>query len=435
MIERSAQSPWLEWLAGDAYSHVWKAVIRPPRCIYTLSELGPARFELQGRRYEREDLSLTSLRGYRLECSHYRLAQTDDLASSAQEAFRAPRPCVVYLHGCSSSRLEVLDVLPVLLPLQLDVFCLDFAGSGLSGGELVSLGHYEEKDLGVVIGYLRKSGKASSIGLWGRSMGAATAILRAAKDRCLAACVLDSPFCDLRSIAKDLVTKALPVPQWVLDACVDAVRAEVLARAGFDPDEVSPLRSAPRARCPALLAVASDDSFVQPHHARDLHDAWGGHRALRSFEGGHNGDRPDWFLEEAARFLALQLFHEDAERQALPSQLTGGLLLPAVSPDDTPSQQAQAAATRWAALAAGLLDLRVEAACAGGCGASILLPRPRAAVHVKATLRRAGALLGVARRRPQRRARSSGWRRGCGDAEGGAAADGAALAQCRSRSL
>ena len=35
----------------------------------------------------------------------------------------------------------------------------------------------QEKDLRVVLKHLRASGSVASIGLWGRSMGAATAIL------------------------------------------------------------------------------------------------------------------------------------------------------------------------------------------------------------------------------------------------------------------
>lgn len=44
-------------------------------------------------------------------------------------------------------------------------------GCGLSEGEYISLGYYEKDDLSVVIKYLRESGKVSTIGLWGRSMG------------------------------------------------------------------------------------------------------------------------------------------------------------------------------------------------------------------------------------------------------------------------
>jgi len=46
---------------------------------------------------------------------------------------------------------------------------------------------------------------------------------------------------------------------------------------------------------------------VLPHHTQDLHNAWAGERLLRVFEGGHNGVRPAWFLEEASDFLVERL--------------------------------------------------------------------------------------------------------------------------------
>eukprot|EP00419_Tripos_fusus_P068738 CAMPEP_0172894204 /NCGR_PEP_ID=MMETSP1075-20121228/150338_1 /TAXON_ID=2916 /ORGANISM="Ceratium fusus, Strain PA161109" /LENGTH=542 /DNA_ID=CAMNT_0013749189 /DNA_START=1 /DNA_END=1626 /DNA_ORIENTATION=- len=297
---------WLGRL-GDSYNMLWKMVIRPPRDLYSLEELGPAKFRLGKRVYERRDLQLRSSRGV-LECSHFHPAK----------ALQVPRPCVVYLHGNCSSRLEAFDALPVLLPRDLTVFCLDLSGSGRSGGEYISLGYHEEQDLKIVLQHLRSLDTVSSIALWGRSMGATTSILRAAEDHALAACVLDSAFRDLRTVAEELVNRGkYPVPQFILSWALHMIRSEVSTRAAFDPLELMPIESAPRAVCPAFFGVAADDTFVLPHHTQDLHNAWAGERTLRVFDGGHNGVRPSWFLEEAAEFLVdrmrtRSIFKEDA---------------------------------------------------------------------------------------------------------------------------
>jgi len=247
--------------------------------------------------YERHDLQLRSGRG-KLECSHFKPAKSPE----------TKRPCVVYLHGNCSSRLEAFDALPVLLPRDLTVFCLDLSGSGRSDGEYISLGHHEEKDLGIVLQYLRTQENVGSIGLWGRSMGATTSILRAAEDHDLAACVLDSAFRDLRTVAEELVSRGrFPIPGFLVGWALELVRSEVATRAAFDPLELMPIKCAKLAVCPAFFGVASDDTFVLPHHTKDLHDAWKGERSLRVFDGGHNGVRPTWFLEEAADFLAERL--------------------------------------------------------------------------------------------------------------------------------
>uniref|UniRef100_A0A7S1MDD3 Serine aminopeptidase S33 domain-containing protein n=1 Tax=Alexandrium catenella TaxID=2925 RepID=A0A7S1MDD3_ALECA len=287
--------PAASWLGriSDTYNMLWKMVIRPPRDLYSPEELGPAKFRLGKRVYERRDLQLRSGRGV-LECSHFVPAKSPE----------AKRPCVVYLHGNCSSRLEAFDALPVLLPRDLTVFCLDLSGSGRSDGEYISLGHHEEKDLRVVLQHLRSLDTVTAIGLWGRSMGATTSILRAEEDHDLAACVLDSAFRDLQTVAEELVSRGrFPVPQFLLSWALEMIRTEVSRRAGFDPLELMPINCAPNAKCPAFFGVASDDTFVLPHHTQDLHNAWAGERVLRVFDGGHNGVRPTWFLEEAADFL------------------------------------------------------------------------------------------------------------------------------------
>jgi len=272
-------------------------VIRPPRDLYSPDELGPLKFRLGRRVYERRDLQLKSCRGV-LECSHF-------VPSRYPEA---RRPCVVYLHGNCSSRLEAFDALPVLLPRDMTVFCLDLSGSGRSEGEYISLGYHEEKDLQTVLNHLRSLKSVASIGLWGRSMGATTSILCAAKDHNLAACVLDSAFRDLRTVAEELVNRGrFKVPSFLVNMALEMIRTEVMSRASFDPTELMPINCAPTAVCPAFFGVASDDTFVLPHHTQDLHNAWGGERVLRVFDGGHNGVRPAWFLEEAADFLVDRL--------------------------------------------------------------------------------------------------------------------------------
>jgi len=78
--------------------------------------------------------------------------------------------------------MDALDAVDLLLPLDILVASLDFSGSGLSEGEYVTLGYNEREDLECLIKYLRGLGFISDIGLWGRSMGASTSVLYAAKD-------------------------------------------------------------------------------------------------------------------------------------------------------------------------------------------------------------------------------------------------------------
>ena len=136
-------------------------------------------------------------RRQRLKCSHYM-----PVLEGTRAGHTTKFPCVIYCHGNCGSRVDASDCLDLLLPQMISVSAFDFSGSGLSdgesrrsserggseppAGETISLGYYEQDDLLAVIEYLRESGLVSRIGLWGRSMGAATSVLVAARDPSIA---------------------------------------------------------------------------------------------------------------------------------------------------------------------------------------------------------------------------------------------------------
>ena len=73
----------------------------------------------------------------------------------------------------------------------------------MSDGKYISLGYFEKEDLKMVIQYLRETQSVCSIGLWGRSMGAATAIMYASSDNTISGNVLDSPFSSFSELVND----------------------------------------------------------------------------------------------------------------------------------------------------------------------------------------------------------------------------------------
>lgn len=98
-------------------------------------------------------------------------------------------------------------VVHYLISRNITVFTLDFAGCGLSQGEYISLGFYERGDVDSVFKYLRNLGTVSSIGIWGRSMGAVTALMYADTNHEIGCVVLDSPFSNLEKLSKELAEK------------------------------------------------------------------------------------------------------------------------------------------------------------------------------------------------------------------------------------
>mmetsp|Transcript_59677 Transcript_59677/g.129244 ORF Transcript_59677/g.129244 Transcript_59677/m.129244 type:complete len:385 (-) Transcript_59677:90-1244(-) len=297
---------------NEQYSELWKAVIRPPRDTYETKDLGPTVFSIESRTYHRTDLSLKNPRGLTIVCSHFEPIPSERVA--------ARLPCVIYLHGNCSSRLEAVSTLPVLLPFNITVFCLDFAGSGLSDGEYLSLGYYERDDLSVVVNYLRESNRVTCIGLWGRSMGAATALLHADRDPSIAGLVLDSPFSDLRVLCEELVdvyTNA-KIPRWVVGIALQMVRSSIQQHAMFDIFDLAPIQHVANSFIPALFAAAYNDNFIRPHHAKELHEAYAGDKNFVMVEGDHNSARSKFFMDSVAIFFFNTLQCDKLPHQSTP---------------------------------------------------------------------------------------------------------------------
>jgi pimeloyl-ACP methyl ester carboxylesterase len=316
--------------------HIWEDVsdliIRPPRCSYRPAALGPKLFRTSSRSrdcFERVDIQLENPRGMKLECSWYRPAEartvaeynsgtvqgSSEPAASAQASdpsgATAPLkhlPCVVYLHGNCGSRLDARDCL-FLLDEGITVFALDLSGSGVSEGEFVSLGFFERQDLLAVVDYLHLSKRVSTIGLWGRSMGAVTAIMYAARDPTIAAIVCDSPFSSLKLLAKDLaIMHASWVPNAAVSHIVGKIRAQVLERALFDIEDLDTLKYASRCQVvPAFIFHGKDDDFVRYEHSQAVAEHYAGNCIHHVVEGDHNSVRRSDVRDVARAFLRLYL--------------------------------------------------------------------------------------------------------------------------------
>lgn len=271
-------------------------------------------------------------------------------------------PCVIYLHGRGSCRLEALAIESVVLPYRMKLVGMDFSGSGLSDGEFVSLGLLEKDDVAALIDHLVTSRMASRIALWGHSMGAATAIMYSgSKPKHTISCaVLDSSYSSFEKLAENTVkTNVQPLPrqETAKDTCfpfskhlpylgerdgvtislmsagmswwyvnggqvglpagvqkkllltigVRKVRKMVKDKAGFDLGEVQPVKSAKDCKhVPCVIIHGTDDDAVSYSDGVAIHEAYGClEKELLTIKGGnHDSTRPVWVEDKA--FILLQ---------------------------------------------------------------------------------------------------------------------------------
>jgi hypothetical protein len=273
------------------YEEVIESIIRPYREIYTINDLGPDLFTISDKTFTRRDFVLLNKRNLKIQCSFY------------SQSIPCILPCVIYMHTHNSSRLEALPILPVLLPSNINVFTFDFCGCGLSEGDFVSLGWFEKEDLKTVIEFIRNEGKASCVGLWGKGMGAVTALLYADQDPCIGGMVLDSPFLSLNLIAEQELEKRKNIPGFIKSAAISHIRKSILSRAKFDVNDINTIEHVSQTFIPCIFCRGQNDDFIPEVHLSTLFSAYPGDKKQVVFSGNHNSKRPSFFLDSVAIFF------------------------------------------------------------------------------------------------------------------------------------
>lgn len=259
---------------------------------------------------------------------------------------------LVYLHGNASARVEVLPQLSFLLATGIYGVCsLDFTGSGHSDGDYVSLGYYERYDLECMLQYLQQtygnntdSEASLEVVLWGRSMGASTALMHASEktrdsimertqqhetfpdgtplalqydpkssNAILKGLICDSPFSSLPKLCEELVDKAraqgIVEPGVVVSVAIAMIARSVRGMAHFSIRDIEPIEHVSTIDTPALFVVGAEDDFIPPHHCEELCEAYqsGISTNLLMVPGGHNDARPYIVFEAVHQFLHARL--------------------------------------------------------------------------------------------------------------------------------
>ncbi|KAH9099142.1 hypothetical protein LEN26_016286 [Aphanomyces euteiches] len=309
-VEETSQQLSYWYMVRHGYDQMVNLIIRPPRAEYSIEDLGPTSFLFSGQEFERVDFAIPVRReGIKndllIRCSQWQRAVSD--RPKAADGNPVPLPCVIYLHGNSSCRLEALSILRCVLSTGASVISLDCIGCGLSDGDYITLGYYERDDVQAVIEYLRSQGTVSSIALWGRSMGAVTALLHADRDPSIAGIVVDSAFANLDQLVHEVVEhgrrEGYTIPTFAVKIVMRFIRSSVWKRAHFDLKELSPIDHVDKSFIPALFVAAHKDSFIRPHHSEALFAKYAGDKNLIKVSGDHNSPRPQYLLDSVGIFL------------------------------------------------------------------------------------------------------------------------------------
>jgi alpha-beta hydrolase superfamily lysophospholipase len=216
---------------------------------------------------------------------------------------RGERGVAVISHGFGTNRYEGEDMVPWLVAAGYGVFLFDFQGHGESEGPFTTVGLREVDDYLCAVRYLlgRLGTDVPLVGI-GLSMGAAVAIMAAARCPAIRAVVADSAFATLeRAVARSFrIFFHLP-PRLFARPTIWFAERFTGGRVG----QVMPIRAvaaiAPR---PIFIVQGTEDAIVDPEDSLLLYAAAGEPKELWRVEGcGHVGVRALYPEEYRRRVL------------------------------------------------------------------------------------------------------------------------------------
>ena len=173
---------------------------------------------------------------------------------------QTPSPAVVVMHGWGANASLMLPALAPLHAAGFAVLLLDARCHGQSdGAPFTSLPRFAE-DIEAGLDWLRQQAliDAGRLSVMGHSVGAGAALLCATRRADVRAVVSLSAFAHPREIMRSFLAEAripYPVLGWYVMRHVQAV-------IGARFDDIAPLRSMTRLRCPVLLVHGTEDAVV-----------------------------------------------------------------------------------------------------------------------------------------------------------------------------
>lgn len=210
---------------------------------------------------------------------------------------------IICLHGYPADKGDILASVAFLHP-DFNLLLFDFRAMGESGGLLTTFGWREREDVAAALSFLRALPGPGDLptGLWGYSMGGATAIMSASGSADYAALVTDSAFASLDDLMEIYYRPLGPLagPVALLSRGIFPLLA------GVPVGRVSPEIMARNLDTPLLLVHNAGDPVIPSEHALRLRAAAGpGTRLLVGNQGihgaasdpGHREAVRDFFLE------------------------------------------------------------------------------------------------------------------------------------------
>ncbi|CAD8127851.1 unnamed protein product [Paramecium sonneborni] len=251
-----------------------RQIMQPKRVVYNKSDLDCG--------YPRQDFQLEGLQCSLYKCNKY------------------TQQCILYLHGYNGSRLEGVQYVPYVCKGDFDFCSFDFQGAGQSEGEYVTFGLKEVENTALVIKYLKQ--KYFHIILWGRSMGASTALMYTQNNTNIKCLILDSPFLILEDVVLNLIKLKLHTPDIINKGLYELIRRCIAKLFHFQINKVQlPLNL--NITCPMLLLASKQDNLIPQYHFDTIFKGYLGNKRMVTLQSNHNEQRSTEIIRTIMTFI------------------------------------------------------------------------------------------------------------------------------------
>jgi pimeloyl-ACP methyl ester carboxylesterase len=177
-----------------------------------------------------------------------------------QNQISSQNKTIIFAHGYHGNRLQkkvpTLELSKVLVDKGYNILLFDFRNSGLSEGDLTTVGVKEKEDLLGAIEYVKNLSPNTEIILFGFSMGASTSLITAVESPDVAAVIADSPFDDLTTYLESNLSVWSHLPNFPFTPMIMNI---IPPLTGMDPEKVSPLKTIHLFGDKPLLLIHADE--------------------------------------------------------------------------------------------------------------------------------------------------------------------------------
>ncbi|MBV1818159.1 alpha/beta hydrolase [Anaerosalibacter bizertensis] len=215
----------------------------------------------ENKKYDEESVSIKTTQGYKLSGTYIKNP-------------KETKDTMILVHGLARTRKSMLSTARLYLDKGFNVLVYDSRNNGESEGKDTTYGHFERYDLDDWVHYISKKNPGGNIGVHGRSMGAATALMHSElneKHRKVKFYISDCSYSDLKDEFLYVGEKGkLSIPLEAIAFCASTVTK---LKSNFKYSDVSPKKSVQNVSTPIMFIHGAQDELVPVSMCKELFDS------------------------------------------------------------------------------------------------------------------------------------------------------------------